>query len=110
MIDGIEFIHTNEIGKLKRVDPLGITNLRIRGMWNIENPKIVFDYVIDKFYNENNEMNVFLILKQDKYNSFSDEDKKLVEENPFLQIENIKIKNPDNSANLIDAILIHYHI
>ena len=78
MIDGIEFIHTNEIGKLKRVDPLGITNLRIRGMWNIENPK--------------------------------DKDKKLVEENPFLQIENIKIKNPDNSANLIDAILIHYHI
>ena len=32
-IDSLEFIHTNEIGKLKKVDPLGITDLRIRGMW-----------------------------------------------------------------------------
>ena len=94
-INGIEFIHTNEIGKLKKVDPLGITDLRIRGMWHIENPRKVFNYVIDKYYDENNEMNVFLILKKEKYDSFNIEDRKLVEDNPFLQIDDIKIKNPD---------------
>ena len=109
-INGFEFIHTNEIGKLKKVDPLGITDLRIRGMWQIENPRNVFNYIIDKYYNDNNKMNVFLILRKDKYDSFTEEDRKLVEENSFLQINDIKIKNPDNSANLIDAKLIFYHI
>ncbi len=109
-IKGIEFVHTNEIGKLKKVDPLGITDLRIRGMWHMENPRKVFNYIIDKYYNESNEMNVFLILKKDKYNSFSDLDRKLVEDNPFLQIDDIKIKDPDNPANLIDAKLISYYI
>ena len=109
-INGIEFIHTNEIGKLKKVDPLGITDLRIRGMWHIENPRKVFNYVIDKYYNENNEMNVFLILRKSKYDSFDIEDRKLVENNPFLQIEDIKIKNPDNPARLMDAKLISYHL
>ena len=55
-------------------------------------------------------MNVFLILRKDKYDSFTEENRKLVEENSFLQINDIKIKNPDNSANLIDAKLIFCHI
>ena len=48
-------------------------------MWHIENPRKVFNYVIDKYYNENNEMNVFLILRKSKYDSFDIEDRKLVE-------------------------------
>ena len=79
-------------------------------MWHIENPRKVFKYAIDKYYDDNNEMNVFLILRKEKYDSFIEEDRKLVEENPFLQINDIKIKNPDNPANLIDAKLIFYHI
>lgn len=106
-ISEIEFIPTNEIGKLKKVDPLGITDLRIRGMWHIENPRKVFNYVIDKYYNENKEMNVFLIMKQEKYYSFTKEDRELVEKNPFLKID-IKVKNPNNPANLMDAKLIYY--
>lgn len=79
-------------------------------MWHIENPRKVFNYVMDKYYNENNEMNVFLIMKKEKYNSFDKEDRDLIENNPFLTNEDIKIKNPDNPANLIDAKLIFYHI
>ncbi len=109
-INGIEFIHTNEIGKIKEVDPLGITDLRIRGMWHIENPRKVFNYVMDKYYNEDNEMNVFLIMRKEKYNSFGKEDRNLIENNPFLTMEDIKIKNPDNPANLVEAKLIFYHI
>lgn len=109
-MSNIEFIPTNEIGKIKKIDPLGITNLRIRGMWHIENPRKVFNYVIDKYYNDNNEMNVFVIMKTEKYNSFAKEDRDLIENNPFLTIEDIKIKNPDNPANLMDAKLIFYYI
>lgn len=41
----IELANTTEIARVNRVDPLGITNLRVRGMWHIENPKKVFDYI-----------------------------------------------------------------
>lgn len=34
-IPNVELAETNELGRVNRVDPLGITNLRIRGMWQI---------------------------------------------------------------------------
>lgn len=44
-ISNLEFAQTNELGRINRVDPLGITYLRMRGMWHIKNPFKVFDYV-----------------------------------------------------------------
>ncbi|MEK7471975.1 MAG: NgoPII family restriction endonuclease, partial [Patescibacteria group bacterium] len=41
-----ELGETNEIASVPNIDPLGITRLRIRGMWIIRNPSIVFgDYL-----------------------------------------------------------------
>ncbi len=37
-IEGVEFTETKELGKIKKVDPLGITDLRVRGMWHIQSP------------------------------------------------------------------------
>ena len=34
-IPNVEFADTKELGRVNRVDPLGITSLRIRGMWQI---------------------------------------------------------------------------
>ena len=44
-IPDVVFSETKELGRVNQVDPLGITNLRIRGMWQIENPRKVFDYL-----------------------------------------------------------------
>ncbi|MBU6141840.1 NgoPII family restriction endonuclease [Patescibacteria group bacterium] len=42
-IDHLEFAtETNEIAGVRKVDPLGITYLRIRGMWGIDAPQKVF--------------------------------------------------------------------
>ena len=46
-IDGVEFSETKELGRVNKVDPLGITNLRIRGMWHIDNPIKVFNYIYE---------------------------------------------------------------
>jgi hypothetical protein len=46
-LQDIELAETNELGRVNKVDPLGITYLRIRGMWHIENPNKVFNYVAD---------------------------------------------------------------
>ena len=49
-------------------------------------------------------------MKKEKYESFPIEDRELVENNNFLTIEDVRIKNPDNPAILMDAKLIVYKI
>ena len=47
-IAGVEFSETNELGRVNRIDPLGITYLRVRGMWGIDNPWSVFHYIYQR--------------------------------------------------------------
>ena len=102
----VEFSETRELGRVNKVDPLGITYLRIRGMWHIENPIKVFDYVAK--VDDNSKLSVNALLLKDKYFSFPDEERdnleKLAGEN--FQIDNIMIKSPNNPARLLEAKLL----
>ena len=40
--EGWDTTKTTELGRINKMDPLGITNFRIRGMWEIENPYVCF--------------------------------------------------------------------
>ena len=95
-----------ELGKVKRADPLGITELRIRGMWQIKNPIKVYENICkienkDKFH-------IFALMKKEKYNSFPKEDKKKLESNDEIDTKDIKIKDPNNPAKLMEAKLISH--
>ena len=108
-LPNLELAQTNELGRVNKVDPLGITCLRIRGMWHIENPNRVFDYLT-----KNSEDNFALnaVLLRSKYDSFPIEDRKALEdlENANFSISNVSIKSPNNPANLLDAVLISFGI
>lgn len=106
--ENIEFSKTKEIGRVNRVDPLGITYLRIRGMWGIKNPMKIFDYAVPP--ERENKFSVNVILLKDKYLSFPKKDRELLENkisDQFL-IKNIKIKSPNNPAKLLEAKLLRY--
>ncbi len=105
-INGLEFSETNEIGRVNRVDPLGITYFRIRGMWGIENPVKVFDYIYER--DDTKQFNFWALINENKYNSFSNREEleNLEKENKDLEIKNVKIKNPNNPAQLKKAKLI----
>lgn len=107
-IPNIELAPTDELGKLKKVDPLGITYLRIRGMWGIENPFKVFDYVFERDMSKN--FNFMAIINNDKYYSFDNisELENLAAKKDNLCIKDIKIKSPDNPAKLVSAKLITF--
>ncbi len=107
-IPEIEFAETKELGRVNRVDPLGITYLRIRGMWGLENPTKVFSYVYTPSQNAKFEFTA--IINTQKYNTFSLKDRNKLENlsNKGLSINNIKIKTPDNPSILRDAKLINY--
>ncbi|MCD8048194.1 MAG: NgoPII family restriction endonuclease [Clostridia bacterium] len=106
----IELAPTHELGRLNRVDPLGITYLRVRGMWGIENPFKVFEYVYRRDMSK--KFNFMAIIRTDKYNSFGNaiQLEQVASENRNLKISDVRIKDPDNPAVLNNAKLITYVI
>ncbi len=109
-IPDVEFTETNELGKVKKVDPLGITDLRVRGMWHIDNPHRIFSYL--DCYDNSAQFQMICLMKTEKFNSFSDKDKNelLNLKNENYTIGDTKIKNPNNPAQLIDAKLITFKV
>ena len=100
----INFSTSNELGHINGVDPLGITYMRVRGMWGIKNPwKVFSDYVTQ----ENDDIFQFVaIIDKSKWNKLNN--KNLLKNNKSITYKTIKINNPDNPAKLDEAILIEY--
>lgn len=107
-IPNVELAETNELGRVNRVDPLGITNLRIRGMWQIQNPRKVFSYL----HTAGNSFELVAVIPTGKYNSFPEESKSKIEnlKNPNLSISDVKVKDPNNPAKLIETKLIVFKL
>jgi len=106
-IPDIDFSETK--GRVNQVDPLKITNLRIRGMWLLKQPYTVFDYVHG--YEEGKRFQCFALIPTSKYKVLP---RKSIEKINFLKsnlsITDVKVNDPDNPVNLIDCKLIKYVI
>ena len=100
----LNFSPTNEIGRINAVDPLKITNLRVRGMWLLQPPYKAFDYVHE--YDKTAKFQSIAILTTAKYLSYPEESRLKIEKDENIIIKDIKVKNPNNPVNLVDAKLI----
>lgn len=103
-IDHVDFSETNEIAGIKKVDPLGITYLRVRGMWGIETPHKVFGSLAE--FSRDSEFSAYALMLDQKYNSFPEQDRKAIESNPRVTIKQVEIKSPNNPANYLKAKII----
>jgi len=104
-IPGKEFSPTNEIARLNRIDPLGITNLRMREMWIIKNPSKVFSYVYSP---RKTDFELTAIINTEKYNSFPSEDRSALENLNSVEISDVEIKTPDYPEVLKPAKMIRF--
>ena len=86
------------------MDPLGITNFRIRGMWEIENPIKVFSYIYN--YNKRQDFSLIALMLKSKFESFPKEDIDAIKEDDKINVKDVRIKNPNNPAEMMDAKLI----
>ena len=107
--DGVKLADTNEIAGIPKIDPLDITSLRVRGMWLIKNPSVVFEDYIES---SQAEFKAYSIMRASKYGSFDSTSKRRFEEalDDTLGVTDIEIPDPDNPANIINAKLIKYEI
>lgn len=101
----LEFSETNELGRINRVDPLGITNLRIRGMWTIQNPLRVFSDIFN-YKKGMDEFTLITLMKKSKYSSMPKEDRLALEKDKYFKLKDVKISDPNNPAKQMEAKLI----
>ena len=108
---GVQLANTKELARVNKVDPLGITYLRVRGMWGIDNPISVFDYL-----NLTTDTTFFshLIMKKSKFETFSLQDRtdlmNITQNNANFKMRNVPISDPNNPALTIDAIVFSFTI
>ncbi len=104
--ENINFSPTNEIGRVNYVDPLQITNLRIRGMWLLKPPFKIFDYVHQ--YSDELDFQCIAIIPKSKYDSFNELSRNRIEQLENIKIYDDKVQNPNNPVDLIDCKIIRY--
>lgn len=109
-IDNVELGDTDELGRIHKVDHLGISDLRVRGMWLIESPFKYFKYLYDDAHDEHS-FRLMAIIPETKYNGFEnrDEFEEICKYNG-VQITDAKLENPQNPAELINCKVIKYFI
>ena len=107
---GIELGTTTELARVNRVDPLGITNLRVRGMWSIQHPARVFAYILHRNH-RSVPVSMTAIMRAENYLSFNEQhraDLEALRDNVTVFIDDVHIRDPNNPANMIDAKMIQF--
>lgn len=106
-ITTLQFVPSIELGRATKVDPLALTNLRLRGMWELAHPTTVFQkfLTMDKIPIGATKINL-VILKKDydkitKPQEFSNylSSKKMI-------INEVKIPDPNNPLEVLDALIL----
>lgn len=109
-IPNVNFAETNELGRVNMVDPLGITYLRIRGMWHIENPFVTFNYIYERDITK--DFNFMAVISKKKIAELTNFNKleELAENMEGLSVIDAQIKNPNNPAQLRNVKLITFTV
>lgn len=99
---------SKELAHINAVDPLGITYFRARGMWGIAHPLEVYKYLEDD--DKWNKHTFIAIIPSEKYNSFQNKEyfETTASKISGLKIYDKQVRNPNNTAKLIDVKLITY--
>lgn len=102
---GLESGKTDELGRINRVDPLGITSLRVRGMWQIDNPSRVFQDIAP--LDQSRLFQAYAIMEWGKYQQMlAARNMDTLPEDSPIKARKEKIKDPNNPANAIDAAVL----
>lgn len=107
---------TKELGKLKNVDILKRTDLRIRGMWSVMHPEKIFKEIIQSMIDEEDEKPIFemkCIMKISKYKSFPENSIQEIErlnKEKIVEINDITIPDPNKTDKEMDAKFIYFSL
>ena len=109
-MEDVELAQTNELGRLNKVDPMKITNMRIRGMWTISNPFKVFQRIYQP--NAYKKFNFMGLISEEKYATFSNtaQLEALVGKIAGLQIKSVEVRDPNEPRQMRKCKLITFMV
>ncbi|WP_455127606.1 NgoPII family restriction endonuclease [Prevotella veroralis] len=111
-LDGIESSETRELGRVNKVDYLGISSLRVRGMWVIASPFKQFEYLYeDKAKEEGYSFRLIAIIPVDKYDTFKNKsDFETFCMDHAVVVNDEDIPDPQNPAEMIKCKVVIYKV
>jgi chloramphenicol O-acetyltransferase len=79
-------------------------------MWHIDNPNKIFDYIYK--YNDTKDFQLMALMTKEKYEKFPLEDREAIDniENNNVEVKDVRVKNPNNPAQLIDAKFLLFKV
>jgi hypothetical protein len=77
-------------------------------MWLLQPPYKVFDYL--KLYDYNANFQSIALITNENYFNYSEENRKLIENNSKISITKVLVKNPNNPIQLIESKLIIFKL
>ena len=105
-IPGISLSPTKELARVNGVDSLGITNLRVRGMWTISSPNKLFENIVN--YDETAQFQLFCVMTTKKYKSFPQNDRDNLIAKQGVNISMRVVPDPNNNAKNLGVTIISY--
>ncbi len=111
-LEDVELSETKELGRVNKVDHLGISSLRVRGMWVIDSPFKQFEYLYeDEDKEEKTSFKLIAIIPETKYNSFGNKsDFETFYKNHNVVVNDEDVPNPQNPAEMIKCKVIIYKV
>lgn len=111
-LEDVELSETKELGRVNKVDHLGISSLRVRGMWVIASPFKQFEYLYkDEDKEEKTSFKLIAIIPETKYNSFGNKsDFETFCKNHNVVVNDEDVPNPQNPAEMIKCKVIIYKV
>lgn len=99
-------VQSKELARATGIDPLNLTNLRMRGMYELQHPHIAFNKYISRADIPNEASKIFLVILKEDYDSIVE--KPNFDEyysNGQLKSHEILIPNPNSPLENLEAIL-----
>jgi hypothetical protein len=114
-VNGMDPGDTKELGRINKVDLLGRTDLRIRGMWGIQSPNSVFGNLPGVNETPTSHLVLHAVISESKWTKLlsdrSEEVKKFWgKSSGRMQMSDVKVQDPNNPQNLIPTKLIRIEV
>lgn len=99
---------TKELARIKKIDPLDDTVMRVRAMFTSKHPSRKFNYLSKK--DKTKSLLVRLLLTDKKYNSLPQADRERIESTKMdgFLIQDVKVCSPDNPEVMLSCKFITY--
>lgn len=98
---------SNELGKLKGIDPRGFCDLRIRGMYTYTSPYVVFN---QEFSSRKDIFDLFVVIPDDIFQKFKNKEEFLefVKNNEDISIKEVNYPDPNDNEKVISCQKVIY--